>query len=293
VTDRERVLRFVGRARGRMEAARLLRGAARGALAGGAAGLALSLAMKALPGIPSTAALPWGVLAFGAVAGAAATAARGALPSAAAALWLDARLGTRERFATVATRPADAFTDHVARELGDAGALPRVGWPREAALLPAAAFLLFAAGLLPEARPARAATPVPAPLPALPASGAAPRDAAALDRLVARLAEGETPDGAAVAILRDEIERAVARPEDRRAALEALDRAAGGDAGAAKEAARALDARMGGAGTQDGASPSPGVAPAGDGGLGAVAVYPDARELLGEYRRALASEGGR
>ena len=63
----DHVHRLVRRARARLEAVRLLKGAARGGLAGCAAGLLAVAAMKATPAWPVFAALPWILFGLGAM----------------------------------------------------------------------------------------------------------------------------------------------------------------------------------------------------------------------------------
>jgi hypothetical protein len=286
--ERASVERLVRRARARLEAARIVRAAARGALGLGAVALAAELLGKAWAPARGPDALPWLLLGAGALAGAAAAAARGRVGLADAALLLDRRLGTEERIVTVLTRGKDEFTDRAAAELAPAR-LPRIPLPREAGLVPAALFLLFAAGLLPEA----VASPgVPAPR-ARPAQGA-PTGAAAVPRpeepppdaaaAVERLAAGSAPAPEDVEPLREAIRRGLHTPEERARAAEALDRAKGGDAAAAREVARALSGR-GGVVAPAPPPESPGAAPGGVGG--AAVAYPEEEEFLLAYRRAL------
>jgi hypothetical protein len=259
MAERDRVLRLVRRARRRLEAARLLKAAARGALAGTAAGLLVTPFRLS----------PWAFPAAGAAAGLLLALFRRPIGLGSAALFLDHRLGTAERFATVATRPPDPLTDRVAGELAAVRRLPRSPLPRETALVPLALFLLFAAGLLPAA-PA----PEPAPGFAVAAAGAgdgeeaAPVDAEAVERL----ARGVPPAPAEIEAMREALERQLRRPEERRAALAALERARRGEEGAGAAVAEALRPRP--ADPKKGAALLP-------------SAYPEAEEFVHAYRRAL------
>jgi hypothetical protein len=265
VTPFEDALRLVRRARRRLEAVRLLKAASRGALAGAAAGI-LSLLVTPAP------ALPWALLGAGALAGLGAALVGNRIGTAAAALYLDRRLGTLERFTTVATLPPGPLTIRVAQEIPPQRRLPRSPVPREAALVPLAVFLLFAASLLPRARageppPATRLVAVPAPA----EDGASEVDAATLERL----ARGERLKPEDALALREAIQRDVRRPEDRRAAEMALSRAAGGEGAAGAEVLDAL---------------RPAAADRQEGRLLASA-YPDAEEFVRAYRRALEEDG--
>lgn len=290
MTDREDVLSFIRRGRVRLEAARLLRAAARGALLAGAPALALLLAGKFLGASPLTGPLPWFLLAAGALLGFGFARASGRVPLEAAALWLDHRLGTSERLATVCTRPDDEFTRRAAREVVASMALPRLPVPREAGWLPAAFFLLFGAGLVPAAERAS-----PAPLPGLSATpgGAAATQGALPDLapLLARLAEGAAPGAEEARLLERAIEERVARPEDRRTAREALEKAREGDGAAAREVAGALAEGAGGRGGNEGKGAGTAAEAEGAAGRRPVLPYPEEQDYLRAYRRALA-EGG-
>ncbi|MGQ0614494.1 MAG: hypothetical protein ACT4PV_12230 [Planctomycetaceae bacterium] len=289
MTDREKVVRFIRRGRARLEAARLLRAAARGSLLAGAPALALLLAGKLLGASRLTGALPWALLAAGALLGCGLARAAGSVPLAAAALWLDQRLGTKERLATVCTRPDDEFSRHVAREVLASLALPRLPVPREAGWLPAALFLLFGAGLVPAAERAS-----PAPLPGLPATtagAAVPEPLPDLAPLLARIAEGGAPGPEEARLLERAIEERVARPEDRSAARKALEKARAGDRAAAREVASALAEGAGGRGGFEGEGAGNAAAWEGTAGRRPVLPYPEEQDFLRAYRRALA-EGG-
>jgi hypothetical protein len=268
-------LLLVRRARAGLDAMRLLQGAARGALAGGGVGLVTLLAMKLSPAWPVAAALPWALLSAGALLGLLVAVTRPRIPLAAAALFLDRRLETHERFVTVVTRPAAGpFTDHVAAELEAWRRLPRLPFPREAALVPVALFLVFSAGLLPAAG---AGAPGPVTAVIVPAGGAGGTEASAPPPEIdeATLRELEEGKLARTAALREMLERRLHRPEDRKAARDALDRALEGDRAAAKgvaETVRALRRARGG-------------------GVMRAAAYPEEEKFLKEYRRVRAEEG--
>jgi len=274
VSQRDRVFLFVRRARAGLEAMRLLQGAARGALAGGGVGLLTLLALKLWPAWPVAVALPWALLSAGAVLGVLVAVTRPRIPMAAAALFLDRRLETHERFVTVVTRPAAGpFTDHVAAELAAWRRLPRLPFPREAALVPVALFLVFAAGLLPEAG-AGGAEPVATVI--VPAGGSGGTEASVPppeidDATLRELEEGKL---ARTAALREMLERRLHRPEDRKAARDALDRALEGDRAAARGVAETVRA----------------LRQARSGGVMQAAAYPEEEEFLKEYRRARAEE---
>ena len=272
MSARDRILRFVRRARAGLEAIRLLQGAARGALAGAGVGLVALLAMKLWPAWPVAAALPWGLLSAGAVLGALVAGTRPRIPLAAAALFLDRRLETCERFVTVVTRPADPFTEFVTDELAVRRRLPRLPFPREVALVPLALFLVFAAGLLPEAGAGEARTLLTV---AAPAGGMAAATAGSPpeidDTILKDLEQGRLTRPAE---LREMLEHRLHRPEDRKAARDALDRALKGDRAAARDVAETARA----------------LRQAKRGGVTRAAAYPEEEEFLKEYRRARAEE---
>ena len=293
---KEAIERLVRRGRSRLEAMRFLRAAARGTLAGGALGLVALTAQKLGLSIPAWA--PWSLPAAGAVGGLLAAALAPRVPLVSAALYLDERLDTQERLATIVTRDPGRFGPRILAELEGVRRLPRVPLPREFSLVPAALFLLFAVGLLPsansesglEADPGREET---APAGALREARAT--RAPDVSKAVARLARGDTPDATDVAGLRRAVEEAVFSPEQRRTALSELKRAAAGDGDAAKRVAKILKAALGGAGSGDTGEPKPDGAVLNAGGRGGatVTVYPKHRELVLAYRRALAEEKSR
>ena len=256
MTPRDHALRLVRRARRRLEAIRLGKAASQGALLGAAAGIV------ALPLVR----LPWLLFAAGALAGLVLALRRTPITLPAAALYLDRRLGTSERFATVATLPPDPLTLRVADELAPVRRLPRSPVPREAALLPLALFLLFATGLLPEPRAtARAEEFVVVPAAAEKGAPAADPDA------LGKLARGEPLTPQEAEALREAIERQVRRPEERRAAQAALAAAAGGEGASGAQVVEALQAR---AADRRGAALL-------------ASAYPESEEFVRAYRRAL------
>ena len=290
---RDGVIRFVRRGRACLEMLRLLRAAARGALVGGALGLVVLIASRL--GLAGPTWLPWACAAGASVAAVVLAFFRRAVPLPAAALLLDERLQTDERLVTVVTREPGRHSERVLRQLDGRLKLPRLGLPREVSLVPAALFLLFAAGLLPHAN-GETATSSEAGEPAVRGAAAtAPtgvRPSADVGAAIARMAQGAAPRAEDVATLRDVIERRVMRPEERMEALAALERAARGDGEAAKRIAETLRAASGGQGHGDTAPDTP------DGALlvgprdGAASVdaYPEHRSLVLAYRRALAEE---
>ncbi len=263
MTARDHVLRLVRRARRRLEFVRLAKAASRGALAGAAAGLLSLLLARGM--------LPWALMATGAVAGFVAALLRRPIGLPAAALYLDRRLGTAERFATVATRPPDPLTIRVAEELAQVRRLPRSPVPRETALVPLALFLLFAAGLLPAPREETRAEAGFVVVAAGEGASAAEADAGTLERL----ARGERLAPIEAEALREAIERGVRRPEERRAARAALDRAIGGEGASGALVLEALKPRA--------ADPK--------GAALRASAYPEALEFVRAYRRALQEDG--
>ncbi len=275
--DRPSALSLVRGARRRLEAVRRLRGAARGALAAVVVALPLSLTGREGAG--------WAVALFGALAGALAVAFRGRISATDAALFLDSELRTRERLVTVLGLPPGPLPDHLLREIAPGARVPRWPLPREIGYLPAALFVLFAAGLVPAAAPV-ATVPTVATAAETP-SAAAPADASPA---LAKLAAGEAVTEADRAALLAAIDRTLPRPEERARARAALAEALGGEGAAAGDLERMLRG-SGGAGRP----PAPPEAREGSGGAdaasrGAVAVapYPDEREFLLAYRRHLA-----
>jgi hypothetical protein len=273
----ERIASLVRRARARLEAVRLLKAASRGVLAGGAAGLALLVAMKALPSLSTVALLPWTLLGAGAAVATLFAAFGPRIGLDAAALFLDQRLQTQQRIVTSLHCPPGPFADRLVHELESVRALPRFPFPREAALVPAALFLIFAAGLLPEARrraaPEREAVALP-----VEAVGMGGGKAPDVSETLEKMALGTLLDEAQLEELRQAIDRTLHRPEDRAAAKETLEKATAGDEAAALELLRRLGAR-------EEAAAGPGVV--------SVTAYPDAQELLLQYRRNLSEEIGR
>lgn len=263
MTARDHVLRLVRRARRRLEAVRLAKAASRGALVGTVAGLLSLLFARGM--------LPWAFFAAGAVAGLVAALLRPPIGLPAAALWLDRRLETAERFATVVTRPPDPLTIRVAEELAQERRLPRSPVPREAALVPLALFLLFAAGLLPAPREEARAEAGFVVVAAEEGDGAAAADAATIEKL----ARNEPLSPREAEALREAIERGLRRPEERRVARAALDRAVGGEGASGAEVAEALKPRA--------ADPR--------GATLRASAYPDAIEFVRAYRRALEEDG--
>ena len=259
MTARDQVLRLVGRARRRLEAVRLLKAASQGALAGTVVGLLSLLVARGM--------LPWAFLGAGAVAGLVLALLRPPIGVGAAALYLDRRLGTAERFATVATRPPDPLTIRGAEELAHLRRLPRSPVPREAALVPLALFLLFAAGLLPAPREEAPEETGFVVVAAEEGDSAAEADPATLEKL----ARGERLSPREAELLREAIEREVRRPEERRAANAALDRAAGGEGASGAEVLEALKPRV--ADVQGAAL--------------LASAYPESEEFVRAYRRAL------
>ena len=272
MSQRDRIFRLVRRARIGLEAMRLAQGAARGALVGAGVGLVALLLMKLWPAWPVSQALPWALLAAGGVTGVLVAVARRKIPLAAAALFLDRRLETHERFVTVVTRPAGPCTDFVVAELAAWRRLPRLPFPREAALIPLALFLVFAAGLLPEAGAGEARTfltvVAPAGGPAAATAGPPPEID---DAILKELEQGRL---SRPADLREMLEHRMHRPEDRKTARDALDRALKGDRSAARGVAETVRA----------------LRQARRGGVTRAAAYPEEEKFLQEYRRARAEE---
>ncbi|MCZ6787787.1 MAG: hypothetical protein O7E54_11565 [Planctomycetota bacterium] len=295
------VRRFVRRARVRLEIVRLGKAAARGALWAGSAGVLLTLFSKAWPGWTLAPIVPWSICFAGAVIAALAARVRGGVSLEAAALFLDRRLGTHEALSTLVTRPQSSFAPYIAHCFASLPRQPALSVPREATLLPAALFLLFAVGLIPGARgdlvpAARLAGALEVEVAG--ASALAPaKPIPDVSAAVARLAKGESPLARDAGDLREAIERGVRRPEDRRSALLALLEAEGGDGAASKEVAGALKGLVGARGGEENATPEskdgargPGEASSGR-TLGVV--YPEQQEFLRAFRRALSKKGKR
>ena len=295
------IRRFVRRARVRLEGVRLGKAAARGALWAGGAGALLTLASKAWPGWTLAPVVPWSICLAGAVIGALAARVRGGVSLEAAALYLDRRLETHEALSTLITRPQSPFAPFIARRFASLPRQPALPVPREATLLPAALFLLFAVGLVPGARGDEAPAARPASAVEVPVAGAAAHAPAKpipdVSPAVARLAKGEAPRAEDAGDLRDAIERGVRRPEDRRSALEALSRAEGGDGAASKEVAGALKGLVGARGGDENAAPESQDGTVGPGeassGRARGVVYPGQQEFLRAFRRALSEKDKR
>ena len=299
------LIALVRRTRRRLETLRLAKAAARGMLAGAALGLVVLLADRLLPAVDGGPVLPWLLLPAGALLGLvrAATRPGAAVTDEAAALFLDDRLETRQRIVTLLGHPDHPFAGFIAQ--GVEAAMPRLPIPREIPLVPVALFLLFGAGLLPQAR---SEGPGTVPAAAAVDSKAAPglmSDAAGFDEEALRIARerleaGSPPAPGEQAALREYLERRLHRPEERREAAEALERASRGEAEAIKEVADAVARGEGGRGGRE----PPGerrrpttkgaVAPENRNGardeLEAPSAYPEAAELVRAYRRALAQE---
>ncbi len=259
MTARDQALRLVRRARRRLEAVRLAKAASKGAIGGAAAGL-LSILFLRGP-------LPWALMALGAVAGLALALLRRPIGLDAAALYLDRRLGAAERFATVLTRPPDPLTNRVAEELAHLDRLPRTPMPRETALVPLALFLLFATGLLPAPREAAAEPPRFVVAAVAEEDAVASADEATLEKL----ARGERLAPEEAEAVREAIERALRRPEERRAATAALARAAAGEGASGALVLEALEPRAAGPG----------------GAALRASAYPEREEFVRAYRQAL------
>ena len=287
----DRIEALVRRARTRLEATRLLRAGARGALWGGAVGLVMLLVQKAWPAVADDARSPWACMVLGTAVGFVVAALRKGIPRAAAALFLDRGLGTQERIVTLVTRDVGVFRERLLRELEPIRSLPRLPFPREAALVPAAMFMLFAAGLLPAAGVTANVATVTTPTTATDTVGEATPDVTAA---VARMAAGDAPETADVEDVRKAIDQELHTPEERAAAQAALDRALGGDGVAARDVAKKLDASVGGSAKGDEEARATGVnVGSADGGRATATPYPEARELLLAYRKALAEEMSR
>ena len=300
MTRPEQITSLIARMRRVLVWHRLAAAATRGALAGGALGLALLVLGKLVPSIPAAAGMAWICLAAGAAAGFGWAALGGSISSSAAALYLDRRLGTHERIVTVQSRPTDPLRPIVARDVALPAALPQPPLPRETALLPAALFLLFAAGLLPEAQGAPdAGSFVAVAAPQTVAgngeaaqAGDAPPDTAAL---LEALAKGELSPTDARA-LQNVLDAALARPEERARLQDLLRRAEGGDRAAAREVAAALDRARGGAGGNEGAAggtASEAFSARAADDAPPPALYPAKQDLVRAYYRALAREDER
>ncbi len=283
--DHGRVLALVRRTRRRLEATRLLRAASRGALVALVPALALAIAGRLWPASAPGAWAPWALLCAGAFALALAALFRDRIRPADAALFLDRELRTEERFVTVLGLPPGPLLDHLVGEIAPAPRRPRLPFPREIGYLPAALFVLFAAGLVP------AASSAP-PVAAVASTGAALPDAATPDAApaLAKLAAGAAPGPAEKASLLAAIDERLRRPEERVRARALLERAMGGGGAGASGDARSLAAMIGGSGGGEsgGDAVGPGARDGAPSGAIAVAPYPEERDFLLAYRRHLA-----
>jgi len=297
VTDSHRALALVRRARRQLEALRLLRWGARGALLGAALALLWTLFDKAAAG--GSVSLGLGPLALSAglpfvaaLAGLAAAFMRPSIAPVAAALYLDRRCETDERFVTLWSLPRSAHADEWAAALAPVRRLPHLPLPREAGLLPVALFCLFAAGLLPAANGeelAVAGTPVAHAKTAESAGAPAEEQRADPERGERLLRERGVLTAAALEEIERAIEQGFVRPEERVVARAELERARAGDIAARERLGKALLEGAGALG--DNAGPNEGVmekpaAPekaAGEEGA-AHSPYPDAARYLRAYR---------
>jgi hypothetical protein len=228
---------------------RVLRSAGRGALLGALLGLLLLVLDKLAVATVLPSALAWLLTAAGLIAGAVAALVRPAIRPGSAALFLDHRCGTEERFVTLWALPASRHASEWARELAVVRAVPRLPIPREAGLLPAALFLLFGAGLLPEAVAERASVDTGAATAKAEASAGIPAASEPRRGDPERAAETLRKPGPLAEAERERIERAIdaafVRPEDRAAARAEFARARAGDAAARVRLGKALVAGPG------------------------------------------------
>jgi len=242
MNEKDRALSLVRATRRRLESMRLLRGAARGALAAAGLGVVLLLIEKATPSPLLPAGMAWWLALAGALAGVAATLFRPAIPESVAALFLDERCATDERFVTLWSLPDNPHAAQWAMELARVARVPRIALPREVGVVPVALFLLFGAGLLPEAEAEtlpQVARIVEGGSQAAPAKPAA-ESGRQVDEAAQALRERAIPDAAAVEQLEAAIDRAFVRPEERAAARRELAKARAGDAAARERLAQAL-----------------------------------------------------
>jgi len=235
---------------------------------------------------------------LGALVGVVVARVSGRVTTASAALFLDRRFESAEAITTLITCPDTKYAPLLRARVATITNVPPLALPREATLLPAAAFLLFAAGLLPAAKTEAASAasvattadsseaPAAAGADASNQTDATPEDLAAVVRKLAAgtpLADQEHADAKLA------VERGLRRPEDRDSAREALERARGGDTEAAGEAARALAGLAGIDVAPTTARPADGDASAAASTRGAwiAVVYRDHQAYLREYRTAL------
>jgi len=237
VNETDRALSLVRATRRRLEAMRLLRGASRGALVACGVGLVLLLLEKASVQTLMPAGLAWWLALAGALAGVAATLVRPAIPVAVAALYLDERCATEERFVTLWSLPDDPHAAGWARGVAHVARVPRTALPREVGFVPVALFLLFGAGLLPTAAaasPTEIARLIDADAEAAPSTDAAVDAGRRVEDAARTLRERRKPNREALDGLERAIDHAFVRPEDRKAARVELAKARAGD-GAARE----------------------------------------------------------
>jgi len=283
------VLSLVRRGRVRLEAIRIAKAAARGVLLGGGLGLLAVVVDRLAVGLALPGWLAWVFPAVGACGFGVAAAVRGRIDLVATALLLDDRLGTDQRITTLVAAEPGPFLPRVLAGLEGVERLPRLPFPREIPLVPAALFLLFVAGLLPAANGEEAAERAwvgraESPVDAASAPQPDVRDA------VKRLARGEAPATASsVSRLREAIDKGLHRPEDRHAARAELDRAIRGDGAAAREVAARLEALQGGGGLSGELEGHRLGAVGAEGGRRGE-LYPEDTDLVLAYRRALVEE---
>ena len=292
MTDSHRALALVRRARRQLEALRLLRWGARGALLGAALALLWTLLAKAAADGSVPLALSVGLPVAAMLAGLAAAFMRPSIAPVAAALYLDRRCETDERFVTLWSLPGSEHADEWAAALASVRRLPHLPLPREAGLLPVALFCLFAAGLLPAARGEEIAVAggQVARAKAAESAGAPSQEQRANPERGERLLreKGVLTDAAL-----EEIERAIeqgfVRPEERVVARAELERARAGDTAARERLGKALLEGAGALGDNSGPDEKVLVKPvapekaAGEEGA-AHSPYPDAARYLRAYR---------
>jgi hypothetical protein len=257
--------------RRRLEGLRLLQAAARGALVLAAGALLLVL-------LRAGNAWTWWLPLAGAVGGVGYALTRRAIAPASAAIFLDARNGTAERFTTILSKPSSKYAGRWAIELAGAR-IPRLAWPREAGLVPVALFLLFAAGLLPAAQEPEAFL-IADEQETEPAAEASGDPDAAAERLGEKGALGPAESKA----IERAIEAAFARPEERARARAELVKAKGGDVVAREQLGKALVEGAGALGGENGSRPE--TAGGRETGIDArlVSPYPEEYEYLRAYR---------
>jgi len=244
-------LALVRRTRLRLEFMRLVRAASRGALAG-TAGAVVFVILERLGSLAAPTAWMWSLPGVGACCAVVFALTQQHIEAVSAALFLDSRLVTNERFVTLwsnAQSPlAPRWAEEIGTELGTERSTPRIAWPREAGLAPVALFVLFLAGLLP-------ALEVDASLVVLQeqSKSAGNEDLAGSagsegdggknadpDAAAKRLGEDRALTPQEVAAVRRASDDTFARPEDRRRAQKLLNAASGGDRSSAERLALAL-----------------------------------------------------